>query len=288
MRFADNHGEVRDTMCRSVAIVPDRVMLVLLLSGTLLSAARSSHAQTSAERREGSRFYDQGYAAFQALDYANALPLFQRAFVLTRDAAMLYNIAATLERLGRQAEAATALRRYLAANPTASNRAEIEAHVAELEQHAPASTAPVASSAAPVASSVAPVASAAPLASPSPASSAPLHTVTVVQSSRPIWPWIVLTAGVLVSVGGGVLIAVGPEPNAAAIRSERDYLGAVNTANIERSVGIALAGVGVAAIAVAVIGAVTYHPAQRSSLAWSVMPGPDGMMITFGMRGRGL
>ena len=71
--------------------------------------------------------------AFVGGDYEEALRLFRQAYELSPRPVLLYNIAATLDRLRRDAEAVEALQAYLEADPEAPERAEIEARIRVLQ-----------------------------------------------------------------------------------------------------------------------------------------------------------
>lgn len=231
-----------------------------------------ARAQTPAENREGHALFDQGYASYQALDYAAALPLFQRAFVLTRNAAMLYNIGATLEHLNRRAEAATALRRYLSAVPDAANRAEVEARVAQLETSEAPSSSPT--SAAPVMSTV---------ASSSPP---PPNPIVVHPRERPIWPWIALGGGVLVAGAGILVSALAPDP--ALATDEMGYVARSNQAASQHIAGGVMMGVGFAAVVASIVGLATPNRGSDAShVAWGAFPTRDGGGLFVSVRSRG-
>ena len=72
--------------------------------------------------------------AFAAGDYEVALARFRQAYELSPRPTLLYNIAATLDRLRRDEEAVEALKAYLEAVPDAPDRTEIEARIRVLEQ----------------------------------------------------------------------------------------------------------------------------------------------------------
>jgi tetratricopeptide (TPR) repeat protein len=78
------------------------------------AAARSPKEQAAGLLKEGSALYEQG-------DYAGALRKFEQAHGLYPSYKIVFNIATTLEYLGREAEAAQHFARFLAlAGPTAS------------------------------------------------------------------------------------------------------------------------------------------------------------------------
>lgn len=76
--------------------------------------------------------YHQGTTAYDAGRLDEALADFQRAIDLGGPPTLIYDLALTLDRLGRTAEAIAAYDRYLAAAPDASNRDVVEARLAQL------------------------------------------------------------------------------------------------------------------------------------------------------------
>ena len=72
--------------------------------------------------------------AFSQGDYETALARFTQAYDLSGRSALLYNIAVTLDRLRRDAEALAKFREYLEVAPNAPDRAEVEARIRVLEQ----------------------------------------------------------------------------------------------------------------------------------------------------------
>ena len=253
--------------------------LAIVAAGAIAAGAHEAHAQdrggaSAADTREGRTAFEQAFRAFQALDYASALPLFQRAYVLTQNPGILFNIGATLEALGRNAEAATAFRHYAGAVPDAPNRADAEARAGRLEAASAASSGPprVYSVEQPrvVVGSPAPLAVAAP--------------------ARPMWPFVVLGVGVAAGIAGAVTLALAPDPGATQHASESDYLRALDAANGQRIAGGVVIGIGAAAIVAGVAGVLLRPSAPRRDHAfhWGAAPTADGAMITVGWRGRGL
>lgn len=73
-----------------------------------------------------------GQAAFDSGAWAPALAAFERAHALTDDPEFVYDIALTLERLGRNAEAVAQYEAYVLAVPDAPRRATVDARLSEL------------------------------------------------------------------------------------------------------------------------------------------------------------
>ncbi len=138
-----------------------RTLLALALFSSILSpVARGDAPHVAPEQRlpptpEWRTLYDAGSAAFDAGRLEEALDDFTRAHDRGGPAALLYDIALTLDRLNRRADAIAAYHRYVDAVPEASNRDVVEARLSQLDP--PAGTAThVAPSTGPILSLVAP------------------------------------------------------------------------------------------------------------------------------------
>ncbi|MCB9592336.1 MAG: hypothetical protein H6719_06360 [Sandaracinaceae bacterium] len=104
---------------------------ISLMSVTVVARAQ----QPSEQLDEAARLtFESAREAFVAGEYERALGLFRQAYSLSNRPGLLYNIAQTLDRLRRDAEALQALREYLTAYPEAPNRTEVEARIRVLEQ----------------------------------------------------------------------------------------------------------------------------------------------------------
>lgn len=82
--------------------------------------------------------FEEGRKLYQVGEYAAALGRFKQAFLLKEDPVFIFNIAQCHRQLGDSKLAVTFYRRYLGADPTASNRAQVEKLIAELERARPA------------------------------------------------------------------------------------------------------------------------------------------------------
>lgn len=205
--------------------------------------------------------FEQGLAAFQARDYETALRRFERAYALSRSPEFLFNIGLTLERLERRDEAITALQQYLTLRPSSPQRSVVERHIADLRT-AIAATRPVVV--------VAPL-------PPPPVVVAPRPLVTPV-ASRPVWPWVVLGAGVASGAAGAVMLATAADPGSDPdVRSEGQYIEATGALETRRIVAGVLLGVGGAAVVAGVVGALAGRPSRESSgpraLVWPTAGG---------------
>lgn len=220
----------------------------------------SSAAAQEVSPREA---FDQGLAAFQARDYAAALQRFERAYALSRSPEFLFNIGLTLERLERRDDAIAALQQYLALRPSSPQRVVVERHIADLRAALAAATP------APVVAPAPPLPVVAPPAPPSP----PPPPV-----SRPVWPWVVLGAGVASGVAGAVMLATATDPGSdPEVRSEGQYVTATEALETRRIVAGVLLGVGGAAAVAGLVGALVGGPSRESAAlrAW-VWPAAGG------------
>lgn len=114
-------------MTRSLALA---VALALLALSTPAAAQENDQQLDEAARLT----FESAREAFVAGDYENALARFRQAYQLSQRPGLLYNIAQTLDRLRRDEETLQALRDYLAAQPDAANRSEVEARIRVLER----------------------------------------------------------------------------------------------------------------------------------------------------------
>lgn len=103
--------------------------------------AAPAGAQEGVDEARGA--FEAGQAAYRAGRFPEALQYFERAYELTEEPDLLYNIATVHDRLRHDREALDAYRAYLEARPAAEDRANIEARVEVLEAAvATAETAP--------------------------------------------------------------------------------------------------------------------------------------------------
>lgn len=111
-----------------------RALLVLALLATLVPSASADapHTTPPAPPAPWQATYHQGSVAYDAGRLDEALADFQRAIELGGPPTVLYDLALTLDRLGRASDASAAYHRYLDAAPEASNRDVVEARLTEL------------------------------------------------------------------------------------------------------------------------------------------------------------
>jgi tetratricopeptide (TPR) repeat protein len=123
----------------SIALLPG---LASAQSDTVQTPASSDEAEIS-ERDERARMhFDAGRSHYADGAYDRALPEFERAWELSQRPPLLLNVATTLERLGRHADAAASLRRFLELEPSDPQAESIGRRIANLERLAAEHPAP--------------------------------------------------------------------------------------------------------------------------------------------------
>ena len=124
-----------------------RVVLVavLLAASASIAQAQESPAQGTSEARdeEARSLFQAGRTAFGDGRFADARDYFRRAYELSGRAELLYNVGTAEDRLRNDEAALEAFEAFLAAQPEAPNRAEVEGRIAVLRD-AIASRAPAA------------------------------------------------------------------------------------------------------------------------------------------------
>lgn len=80
------------------------------------------------------QLYREGKEAYELNDLEGAYDAWKRAFLISNEPAILYNIATVLERLKRPHDAAEALRSYLRARPADPDREAIATKINTLEE----------------------------------------------------------------------------------------------------------------------------------------------------------
>jgi tetratricopeptide (TPR) repeat protein len=94
----------------------------------LRAAPRSAEAETEARAH-----YDQGIVAYNAGQFDQAVRSFTRAYELDPAPILLFNVAQAHRKQGDAERALSFYRQYLAIDPQADNRQQVEAHIRELE-----------------------------------------------------------------------------------------------------------------------------------------------------------
>jgi len=162
--------------------------------------------------------YDHALSLYALGKYAEAAPLFERAFEMKPVPALLYNAAQAHRLAGHAERAVTLYESYLRLYGDPARRPEIEAHITELktaiaaQQHA--ATAPPTGADTPPPGTAMPTTSE-PTTSPAPAATPASETLTASAPppKKPLikkpWFWAAVGGGVLVVTGVIVGIAVG-------------------------------------------------------------------------------
>ena len=118
------------------AVVAASLPLVYLALGVLLLAApRSALAQmTQAQKDEVKLHYQRATRAYDLQKYLEAIDEYQKAYEISGDPPMLYNIAQAYRLADQPAEAARYYRRFLQRMPSARNREDVERKIADQEK----------------------------------------------------------------------------------------------------------------------------------------------------------
>jgi hypothetical protein len=111
-------------MWRSTAIVR---IVTLALVGFASGPLR-------AQNHEARALYEQGRAAFEHQNYSTAYEAFRRSYSLSKEPALLFDMASALQKLNRPRDGAEELRAYLRVRPTDEDRAAIEERIRALDE----------------------------------------------------------------------------------------------------------------------------------------------------------
>ncbi len=90
---------------------------------------REAREQADSEDREARSLFQAGQDAFSDGRFEEALASWREAYALTEHPELLYNIATSLDRLGRLEDAAAGYRAFLSAMPRAANRNYVERRI---------------------------------------------------------------------------------------------------------------------------------------------------------------
>jgi len=184
-----------------------RALAMLVLLVLVAPAARADKA--TAEARA---LYDKAIAHYDLADYATAISEFKQAYALTREPALLFNLAQACRLQKDYQQALYFYETYLQLMPHASNRADAADQALKMKKEIEAAKARAAETPPPVVPAPAPVV--APPPSPAPP---PQPAVRFVQTTRG------RVTIALAAVGGAALIAAaGTGGEALAIRSRYD------------------------------------------------------------------
>lgn len=97
-------------------------------------AAPSSVCAQAAASESPTVLFRRGAAAFGDERYIEAAGLFERAYAISHEPSMLYNLGLAQQRAGLEAQAVATYRRYLEASPDAPERSEVETNILTLER----------------------------------------------------------------------------------------------------------------------------------------------------------
>ena len=107
----------------------------ILLGVVLAAAPRHATAQmTQAQKDEVKLHYQRATRAYDLQKYQEAIDEYQKAYEISGDPPMLYNIAQAYRLADQPAEAARYYRRFLQRMPNARNRDEVERKIADQEK----------------------------------------------------------------------------------------------------------------------------------------------------------
>lgn len=204
---------------------------------TLLCSGTARAAEPDPEAR---RLYAQGKAEYAQGHYVEAIALFERSYALSESTALLFNMAQA-HRLAGPAHCADALalyKSYVAAEPGAENRNEVEERIAELGECASQKS----------------VESPAPVPAPAPAkddvSAAPRGEPRALpRSSSSTGPVLVAGTGAALLAAGGVLYARAWAKHREAEERCPCYPGTYSSWEVLTNVSYALLAVGGATLA---------------------------------------
>jgi tetratricopeptide (TPR) repeat protein len=237
------------------------------------SVALAAPPKAKAPAAGGKEEFDRAVKLYQAQEYGQACPLFERAVELSGRRPSSLRALAQCERARKNNERAIAVfKEYLASKP--SDAAQVEETIRVLEkERAQVLTPAIPEPGAPPPSSPieppAPVVSAPPPAptrpepQAAPASASPAQTqaqlAVTPAPARPmrVAPWVVVGGAALVGGGGAVLLALGKGDassveNAPAGSAFADVQGAADRAPMMMTLGTVLIGVGAAGISAGV------------------------------------
>jgi tetratricopeptide (TPR) repeat protein len=131
-----NGAVLRRPLGRCPRVVLAGIAMLAMLAIAPLTGVPVAHAQgapTDAQRARARQLYGEGQRHFDANRYAEAQTAFEAAFREVPNPVVLLGIASAQERLGRPADAARTLRRYLRERADAPDRASIEERIRALD-----------------------------------------------------------------------------------------------------------------------------------------------------------
>jgi tetratricopeptide (TPR) repeat protein len=117
------------------------ISLALLLSLSAGALYAQSKGPTKADREKARALFEEGEAYYNIGEFEKALEGYKQAYILSREPALLYNMAQCYRQLGRAEEAIRTYRNFLKELPESPLRPKVEEFIAELEK--PKTTTPV-------------------------------------------------------------------------------------------------------------------------------------------------
>jgi tetratricopeptide (TPR) repeat protein len=107
----------------------------LLLAAFFVASPRAAQAQmTQAQKDEVKLHYQRATRAYDLQKYTEAIDEYQKAYEISGDPPMLYNIAQAYRLADQPGEAARYYRRFLQRMPNAKNRDDVERKIADQEK----------------------------------------------------------------------------------------------------------------------------------------------------------
>ena len=157
-------------------------LLLVILLGAAAPAPARAQKPDSAEQH-----FEKAMRHYQAGEHDAAIVEFNRAYALSHESQLLYNLAQVYRKKGDHRQALAHYRRYLDAVPDAPNRAAVEERIAELAQLVGDADTPSLSGAPPPAP-VTPAPAPAPVAvaPPAPVAPAPVNAPVAADPPRPV------------------------------------------------------------------------------------------------------
>jgi tetratricopeptide (TPR) repeat protein len=116
---------------------PHAIVLVasLLAAAFIVASPRAAQAQmTQAQKDEVKLHYQRATRAYDLQKYTEAIDEYQKAYEISGDPPMLYNIAQAYRLADQPGEAARYYRRFLQRMPNAKNRDDVERKIADQEK----------------------------------------------------------------------------------------------------------------------------------------------------------
>ena len=236
-------------------------------------------ALAQAQDGDSRAVFVEGVQAYEAGRFEEALELFERAYDMTGDAEVLFNVAAVLDRLRRDQEALTVYRAYLERGPAEEDREHVEARIrvltAALEEarEAEADTEAVGAGAVET-----PPAESEEGDQDERPSSLPPHEV---EGGPGALPWVVTATGAAVAIGGGVLLYLAQQDIETVESGTRwsEVEDAPGRVPLLSTAGAIMLGVGGAALLAGLTWAIVGGGSSDEAPALRVAATPGGLLV---------